>query len=97
MTSFAPSGVMTAILPCDNLDASGRFYNRLGFARPDSERPIVRRGEHLPQTIQRQGWIPSLDRCDGRLTRSGQKPVRSTIASRASLSPISAALCGLSG
>jgi predicted lactoylglutathione lyase len=39
MTSSTPSGVMTAILPCNNLDASERFYNRLGFARPDSERP----------------------------------------------------------
>jgi hypothetical protein len=33
MTSFALSGVMTAILPCNNLDASERFYNRLGFTR----------------------------------------------------------------
>jgi hypothetical protein len=39
MTSFAPSGVMTAILPCNNLDASERFYNRLGFTRSVSQWP----------------------------------------------------------
>src|SRR5258708_35173129 len=39
MTSFAPSGVLTTILPCNDLDASERFYNRLGFARSDSYRP----------------------------------------------------------
>jgi hypothetical protein len=30
---------MIAILPCNDLDASERFYNRLGFTRPDSTRP----------------------------------------------------------
>jgi hypothetical protein len=30
---------LTAILPCNNLDASEKFYNRLGFTRPDSDRP----------------------------------------------------------
>src|SRR3954470_2671459 len=39
MTSPTPSGVMIAILPCSSLDASERFYNRLGFARPDSKGP----------------------------------------------------------
>src|SRR5258708_13257681 len=39
MTSFAPSGVLTTILPCNDFDASERFYNRLGFARSDSFRP----------------------------------------------------------
>jgi catechol 2,3-dioxygenase-like lactoylglutathione lyase family enzyme len=33
------SGILTAILPCNDLDASERFYNRLGFARPDDQRP----------------------------------------------------------
>src|SRR5258708_23543554 len=33
------SGILTAILPCNDLDASERFYNQLGFARPDSQRP----------------------------------------------------------
>ena len=35
-----PSGLLTAILPCNDLDASERFYNRLGFARPHTERPV---------------------------------------------------------
>lgn len=39
MTSFAPSSVLTAILPCNNLDASERFYHRLGFTRSDGHRP----------------------------------------------------------
>ena len=39
MTRFAPSGVLTTILPCNNLDASERFYNRLGFTRSDRHRP----------------------------------------------------------
>jgi catechol 2,3-dioxygenase-like lactoylglutathione lyase family enzyme len=30
---------MTAILPCNDLDASEAFYNRLGFSRPDTDRP----------------------------------------------------------
>jgi hypothetical protein len=30
---------LTAILPCNDLDASETFYNRLGFTRPDAERP----------------------------------------------------------
>jgi catechol 2,3-dioxygenase-like lactoylglutathione lyase family enzyme len=39
MTSSTPSGVLTAILPCNNLDASERFYRRLGFTRIESDRP----------------------------------------------------------
>ncbi len=68
MTSSTPSGVMTAILPCNNLDASERFYNRLGFARPDSERPpsgepdTYRRlsngkGGYLHLTDAAEGWL----------------------------------------
>jgi len=30
-----PSHTMTAILPCNDLDASEAFYRRLGFARPE--------------------------------------------------------------
>jgi predicted lactoylglutathione lyase len=30
---------LTAILPCNDLDASEAFYNRLGFSRPDVDRP----------------------------------------------------------
>src|SRR6185295_6904654 len=38
---MSPSGSLIAILPCNDLDASERFYNRLGFARPDGERPAA--------------------------------------------------------
>ncbi|HEV2675302.1 MAG TPA: VOC family protein [Aliidongia sp.] len=34
-----PPHVLTAILPCNDLDASEAFYARLGFTRPDGERP----------------------------------------------------------
>ena len=33
-----PSGVLTAILPCNDLDASEAFYARLGFTRPDADK-----------------------------------------------------------
>lgn len=39
MTSSTPSGVLTAILPCNNLDASERFYRRLGFTRVQGQWP----------------------------------------------------------
>src|SRR5271157_1945816 len=39
MTHPPDTGRLTAILPCNDLDASERFYNRLGFTRPDEERP----------------------------------------------------------
>jgi catechol 2,3-dioxygenase-like lactoylglutathione lyase family enzyme len=34
-----PAHALTAILPCNDLDASEAFYNRLGFSRPDADRP----------------------------------------------------------
>jgi predicted lactoylglutathione lyase len=36
--SASPSGVLTAILPCNDLDASEAFYSRLGFTRPDADK-----------------------------------------------------------
>ena len=35
MNSPTLSGTLVAILPCNDLDASERFYNRLGFSRSD--------------------------------------------------------------
>lgn len=35
---MAPSHALTAILPCNDLDASERFYRRLGFSRPDHDK-----------------------------------------------------------
>ena len=68
MNSLAPSGVMTAILPCNNLDASERFYNRLGFTRsagqwpppgePDTYRLLSNgRGGYLHLTDAVEGWL----------------------------------------
>jgi catechol 2,3-dioxygenase-like lactoylglutathione lyase family enzyme len=36
-----PAHALTAILPCNDLDASEAFYNRLGFRRPNSEKPAA--------------------------------------------------------
>ena len=68
MSNSTPSSVMTAILPCNNLDVSERFYNRLGFARPDTERPASReadtyrilsngKGGYLHLTDAVEGWL----------------------------------------
>jgi catechol 2,3-dioxygenase-like lactoylglutathione lyase family enzyme len=68
MNSFAPSGIMTAILPCNNLDASERFYNRLGFTRsagqwpppgePDTYRLLSNgKGGYLHLTGAVEGWL----------------------------------------
>jgi len=68
MNSFAPSGVITAILPCNNLGASERFYNRLGFTRsagqwpppgePDTYRLLSNgRGGYLHLTDAVEGWL----------------------------------------
>ena len=62
------SGILTAILPCNDLDASERFYNQLGFARPDSQRsapgePDTYRmlsngkGGYLHLTDAVEGWL----------------------------------------
>ncbi len=63
-----PIHTLTAILPCNDLDASERFYSRLGFTRPDSARPppgepdtyrMLANGEggflHLAATVE--GWL----------------------------------------
>jgi len=62
----SPSGLLIAILPCNDLDASERFYNRLGFARPDSQRPA--RGE--PDTYRmlsngKGGYLHLTDAVEG--------------------------------
>jgi hypothetical protein len=68
MNSPNSSGLLTAILPCNDLDASERFYNRLGFARPDSQRPAP--GE--PDTYRmlsngKDGYLHLTDAVEGRL------------------------------
>jgi hypothetical protein len=62
------SGILTAILPCNDLDASERFNNQLGFARPDSQRPAAGepdtyrmlsngKGGYLHLTDAVEGWL----------------------------------------
>ena len=59
---------LAAILPCNDLDASERFFKRLGFSRPDHDRPssgeqdeyrIISDGKgcslHLTKAVE--GWL----------------------------------------
>lgn len=66
MTDPAPR--LTAILPCNDLDASEAFYGLLGFTRPDSEKPPPGeedsyrmlsdgRGGFLHLTDAVEGWL----------------------------------------
>jgi len=41
-----PANALTAILPCNDLDASEAFYNRLGFSRPQSGKPAKREDDN---------------------------------------------------
>jgi len=60
-----PAEMLTAILPCNDLDAAERFFARLGFARghapmdrEDSYRMLQRPGGgdvHLMQAVE--GWL----------------------------------------
>jgi len=63
MASSPSSGTLIAILPCIDLDASERFYNRLGFARQtESGDPDYRilsngAGGYLHLTAAENGWL----------------------------------------
>ena len=68
MSNRPPSGTLTAILPCNDLDASERFYNRLGFKRRDNQKPPPGepdtyrmlsndQGGHLHLTDAVEGWL----------------------------------------
>ena len=59
-----PSHGLTAILPCNDLDASEAFYNRLGFHRPadagtyEGYRILEDgKGGHLHLTDAVEGWL----------------------------------------
>lgn len=63
---MAPSHAVTAILPCNDLDASEAFYNRLGFFRPTSQRAewyetyrilLDGKGGALHLTRAVEGWL----------------------------------------
>lgn len=55
------TGVLTAILPCTDLDISERFYARLGFVRVSiyENYRILSRGEHGHLHLRRaeEGWL----------------------------------------
>jgi len=63
--SEAPTPRLTAIVPCNDLDASEAFYNRLGFTRPEGDRfpgdtyRILAdgKGGHVHLTDAVPGWV----------------------------------------
>jgi hypothetical protein len=63
MGSPSSSGSLVAILPCNDLDASERFYNRLRFVRRDDAVHADYRilsnaaGGHLHLTPAVEGWL----------------------------------------
>ena len=70
MNDAPSSGTLVAILPCNDLDASERFYNRLGFMRrvetADRDYRILSNsaGGHLHLTKAEQGWlVPGSNPC----------------------------------
>jgi hypothetical protein len=70
----APPHRLTAILPCNDLDASEAFYGRLGFSRPDAERPAPGEEDTYRMLSDGQGgFIHLTDAVEGWLIR-GQNP-----------------------
>ncbi|AMN44858.1 VOC family protein [Rhodoplanes sp. Z2-YC6860] len=62
MGSPSSSGSLVAILPCNDLDASERFYNRLRFVRRDEAHTDYRilsngAGGHLHLTPAVEDWL----------------------------------------
>jgi hypothetical protein len=63
MTSAPSSGTLVTILPANDLHATERFYNRLGFVRRvesgDSDYRILSNsaGGHLHLTRAEKGWL----------------------------------------
>jgi hypothetical protein len=61
----SPSGTLTAILPCNDLDVSEAFYARLGFTRPEADKEpgdtyrMLANGQggflHLTDAVE--GWL----------------------------------------
>jgi catechol 2,3-dioxygenase-like lactoylglutathione lyase family enzyme len=64
---MTPTHALTSILPCNDLDASEKFYARLGFTRADGDKPedgedsyrILSdgKGGHLHLTDAVEGWL----------------------------------------
>src|SRR5262245_27926545 len=63
MTGTPSSETLVTILPCNDLDASERFYNRLGFVRrmrsgdPDYRILSNSAGGHLHLSRAEEGWL----------------------------------------
>jgi catechol 2,3-dioxygenase-like lactoylglutathione lyase family enzyme len=63
MTGTPSSGTLVTILRCNDLDASERFYNRLGFVRrvesgdPDYRILSNSSAGHLHLTKAEKGWL----------------------------------------
>jgi hypothetical protein len=64
----SPTHRLTAILPCNDLDASEAFYGRLGLSRPAADKPAAGeddgyrmlsdgKGGHLHLTRAVAGWL----------------------------------------
>jgi hypothetical protein len=50
------SGTVIAILPCNDLDASERFYNRLGLMRVEGRSPEELEGYRIPDGLRGQDY-----------------------------------------
>jgi catechol 2,3-dioxygenase-like lactoylglutathione lyase family enzyme len=62
------------MLPCNDLDASEHFYNRLGFVRPDSARPPAGEADtHRMLTNGKGGYLHLTDAVEGWLV-PGRNP-----------------------
>jgi len=71
---MSPSGTLVAILPCNDLDASERFYARLGFVRPDNERPAPGQADTYRMLSNgKGGYLHLTDAVDGWLV-PGRNP-----------------------
>jgi hypothetical protein len=66
---------LTPILPCNDLDVSERFYNRLGFARPASRRPTQGEPDTYRMLWNGKGGQLTSDQCNGGMAGAGQKPI----------------------
>jgi catechol 2,3-dioxygenase-like lactoylglutathione lyase family enzyme len=69
-----PSHRLTAILPCNDLDACEAFYNRLGFSRPDADRPAPGEDDGYRILSDGQGGALHLNRAVEGWLVPGQNP-----------------------
>jgi catechol 2,3-dioxygenase-like lactoylglutathione lyase family enzyme len=65
-----PPHRLTAILPCNDLDASEAFYGRLGFSRPEADKPAAGAEDTYRMLSDGQGgYIHLTDAIEGWLIR----------------------------